>query len=124
MTRRRKPAAISVSPDVLAANAEIAAMLEYVADGAQRAADTLRPRQDRSRKSGHAHSLNIQDHAALRLSPVERAIWKFCNVAALLSGEGDYYDLLPPSARMAVDAMKGVAATLERARKGDAARND
>lgn len=56
MTRRRKPAAISVSPDVLAANAEIAAMLEYVADGAQRAADTLRPRQDRSRKSGHAHS--------------------------------------------------------------------
>jgi len=74
---------------------------------------TVRQRQDRSRKSGHAHSLNIQDHAALRLTMTERAIWKFCNVAALLSGEGDYYDLLPPSARMAVDAMKGVAAQLE-----------
>ena len=123
MTRRRKPAAISVSPDVLAANAEIAAMLEYVADGAQRAADTLRPRQDRTRASGFRGSLNTQDFPPLALTMQERAIWKFCNVAALLSGEGDYYDLLPPSARMAVDAMKGVAATLERARKGEA-RND
>ena len=78
-----------------------------------------RQRQDRSRRAGHAHSLNTQDHPSLALTPTERAAWKFCNVAALLSGEGDYYDLLPPSARMAVDAVKTVASQLEPALRKD-----
>lgn len=74
-----------------------------------------RPRlpQDRSRKAGHAHSLNTQDFPPLRLTPQERAAWKFVQIAALLSAEGDYYDLLPPSARMAVDAVKRAARQLE-----------
>jgi hypothetical protein len=34
-------------------------------------------------------------------------------VAALLASDGDYYDLLPPSARMATDAVKLAARQLE-----------
>ena len=71
-----------------------------------------RQRQDRSRRSGHAHSQNIQDHPAMRLTMQQRAAWKFCQVAALLAGDGDYYDMLPPSARMATDAVKQAAALL------------
>ena len=82
-----------------------------------------RVKRNRTRASGFRGSLNTQDFPPLALTMPERAIWKFCNVAALLAGEGDYYDLLPPGARMAVDACKREAATLERARKGEA-RND
>lgn len=70
-------------------------------------------RQDRSRRSGHAHALNTQDLPGLNLTMRERAVWKFVQVAALLASEGDYYDLLPPSARMATDAVKQAAAILE-----------
>lgn len=73
-----------------------------------------RLRQDRSRKSGHAHNLNTQDYAALRYTMPQRAAVKFCNVVALLPRQGSaYYTELPPAARMAVDACKRVAATLE-----------
>ncbi len=74
-----------------------------------------RQRQDRSRKARHAHSFNTQDYPALRLSMPERAARKFCNVVALLAGAGDYYNLLPPAARMATDAAKRAAAQLEKA---------
>ncbi len=73
----------------------------------------VRQRQDRSKRSGHAHSLNIQDLPGLHLTMQERAVWKFVQVAALLSAEGNYYDLLPPSARMATDAVKLAARQLE-----------
>ena len=73
----------------------------------------VRQRQDRSKRSGHAHSLNTQDLPGLHLAVNERAIWKFVQVAALLASDGDYYDLLPPSARMATDAVKQAAAILE-----------
>lgn len=73
----------------------------------------VRQRQDRSKRSGHAHSLNTQDLPGLHLTMNERAVWKFVQVAALLASEGDYYDLLPPSARMATDAVKQAAAILE-----------
>lgn len=71
-----------------------------------------RQRQDRSRRSGHKHSANTQDFPAMRLTMQQRAAWKFCQVVALLAGEGDYYDMLPPSARMATDAVKQAAALL------------
>jgi len=71
-----------------------------------------RQRQDRSRRSGHAHSKNTQDYSPQRFTMQQRAAWKFCQVAALLSAEGDYYDMLPPSARMATDAVKQAAALL------------
>ena len=74
-----------------------------------------RVRQDRTRKSGHAHQKNTQDFAPLRLSPTERAVHKFRNVVALLADSGPQYNLLPPSARMAVDACKRAAAQLEKA---------
>lgn len=48
----------------------------------------------------------------MRLTMQQRAAWKFCQVVALLAGEGDYYDMLPPSARMATDAVKQAAALL------------
>ena len=48
----------------------------------------------------------------MRLTMQQRAAWKFCQVAALLAGDGDYYDMLPPSARMATDAVKQAAALL------------
>ena len=73
----------------------------------------VRQRQDRSKRSGHAHSLNTQDLPGLHLTMNERAVWKFVQVAALLASEGDYYDLLPPAARMATDAVKQVAGQLE-----------
>ena len=73
----------------------------------------VRQRQDRSKRSGHAHALNTQDLPGLNLTMRERAVWKFVQVAALLASEGDYYDLLPPSARMATDAVKQAAAILE-----------
>jgi hypothetical protein len=77
------------------------------------AAGPARQRQDRSRRSGHAHSKAIQDFAPLAFTPSERAAWKFCQVAALLAGGGPQYDLLPPGARMATDAVKQVARQLE-----------
>lgn len=70
-------------------------------------------RQDRSRRSGHAHAQNTQDLPGLNLTRQQRAVWKFVQVAALLASDGDYYDLLPPSARMATDAMKQAAEILE-----------
>ena len=73
----------------------------------------VRQRQDRSKRSGHAHSLNTQDLPGLHLTRQQRAVWKFVQVAALLASEGDYYDLLPPSARMATDAVKQAAELLE-----------
>ena len=73
----------------------------------------VRQRQDRSKRSGHAHSLNTQDMPGLNLTMQERAVWKFVQVAALLASEGDYYDLLPPAARMATDAVKQAAELLE-----------
>ena len=73
----------------------------------------VRQRQDRSKRSGHAHSLNIQDLPGLHLTMQERAVWKFCQLAALLASDGDYYNLLPPSARMATDAVKQAAEILE-----------
>ena len=72
----------------------------------------IRQRQDRSKRSGHAHSLNTQDLPGLNLTMRERAAWKFVQVVALLASDGDYYDLLPPSARMATDAVKQAAALL------------
>lgn len=77
-----------------------------------------RQRQDRSRRSGHAHSLNTQDHPALRLTMQQRAAWKFCQVVALMAADGEYYDMLPPSARMATDAVKSAAALLEPSLRG------
>ena len=71
-----------------------------------------RQRQDRSRRSGHKHAANTQDFPAMRLTMQQRAAWKFCQVAALLAGDGDYYNMLPPSARMATDAVKQAAALL------------
>lgn len=73
----------------------------------------VRQRQDRSKRSGHAHSLNTQDLPGLNLTMRERAVWKFVQLAALLASEGDYYDLLPPAARMATDAVKQAAEILE-----------
>lgn len=73
----------------------------------------VRQRQDRSKRSRHAHSLNTQDLPGLNLTMQQRAAWKFVQVAALLASDGDYYDLLPPSARMATDAVKQAAAILE-----------
>ena len=49
----------------------------------------------------------------MRLTMQQRAAWKFCQVAALLAGEGDYYSLLPPGAQMAVKAVKQEAAKLQ-----------
>lgn len=73
----------------------------------------VRQRQDRSRRSGNLQSAYTQDLPGLHLSPQQRAVWKFVQVAALLASEGDYYDLLPPAARMATDAVKQAAAILE-----------
>ena len=70
-------------------------------------------KQDRSRRSGNLQSAYTQDLPGLHLTMNERAVWKFVQVAALLASEGDYYDLLPPSARMATDAVKQAAAILE-----------
>ena len=73
----------------------------------------VRQRQDRSKRSGHAHAKNTQDLPGLNLTMRERAVWKFVQVAALLASDGAYYDLLPPSARMATDAVKHAAEILE-----------
>jgi len=70
-------------------------------------------KQDRSRRSGNLQSAYTQDLPGLNLTMRERAVWKFVQVAALLASEGDYYDLLPPSARMATDAVKLAARQLE-----------
>lgn len=73
----------------------------------------VRQRQDRSKRSGHAHSLNTQDLPGLHLTRQQRAVWKFVQVAALLPQEDGYYEDLPPAARMAVDAVREVARQLE-----------
>lgn len=52
---------------------------------------------------------STQDHPRLNLTPQQRAVWKFCNVVALLPTEGDYLDLLPPAAQDIVRAAKIVA---------------
>jgi hypothetical protein len=70
----------------------------------------------RKNKDGtkHAHTMNTQDLPHLNLSPTERALWKFRNVAELFPRRGDpSFDLLPPAARMAVDAVAAVLDTLE-----------
>jgi uncharacterized protein YceH (UPF0502 family) len=72
-----------------------------------------RLRQDRSRRAKHAHALNTQDFPPLSLSPTERAAWKYVQVVALLADSGPQYELLPPAARMATDAVKQVAKQLE-----------
>lgn len=74
---------------------------------------TARMKQDRSRRSGNLQSAYTQDLPGLNLTMRERAVWKFVQVAALLAREGDYYDLLPPAARMATDAVKQAAEILE-----------
>ena len=115
MTRRRKPVApaLTVSPDVLAANAHVAAILQGAATTTADAERALKPEQNRSRASGHAHALNIQDYAPRRLTMAERAAALFCNLAALMPPPtSDYYRLLPPGARMAVDACKRESAQL------------
>jgi len=48
----------------------------------------------------------------------QRAAWKFCQVVALMAADGEYYDMLPPSARMATDAVKSAAALLEPSLRG------
>jgi len=56
---------------------------------------------------------STQDHARLNLTPQQKAVWKFCQVVALLSAEGEYYDLLPPAAQDIVDAAKIVAGKMK-----------
>lgn len=56
---------------------------------------------------------NIQDLPRLNLTPQQRALWKFQQVVALLSTEGEYYDLLPPQAQDIVTAAKIVAGKLK-----------
>jgi hypothetical protein len=71
----------------------------------------------RKNKDGtqNKQDLNIQQLPHLNLSPAERALWKFRNVAELFPRRGDpSFDLLPPAARMAVDAVAAVLDTLER----------
>lgn len=57
--------------------------------------------------------LNTQDHAKLNLTPQQRAVWKFQQVVALLSTEGEYFDLLPPAAQDIVTAAKIVAGKMK-----------
>ena len=72
-----------------------------------------RLRQDRSRKSGHAHQKNTQDFPALRLNTAERAATKFCELAQWMSQPGSaYYDALPPAAQMATRAVLDAAKML------------
>jgi len=78
-----------------------------------------RLRQDRSRKSGHAHQKNTQDFPAQRLTVAERAAAKFCELAQWMAQPGGaYYAALPPAAQMATRAV------LDAARNMRAARND
>jgi hypothetical protein len=75
-------------------------------------------KQDRSRRSGHKHSLNIQDYGGQRLDMGQRAVSMFVNIAGLLpKPESDYYRLLPPGARMAIDACRREAGLLQGAAK-------
>jgi hypothetical protein len=72
-----------------------------------------RVKRNRSRASGFRGSLNTQDFPPRRLTMAERAAALFCNLAALMPPPtSDYYRLLPPGARMAVDACKREAAQL------------
>ena len=74
-----------------------------------------RLRQDRSRKSGHAHARNIQDYPAQRLSTAERAAAKFCELAQWMSQPGSaYYNALPPAAQMATRAVLDAARGMRR----------
>ena len=74
----------------------------------------VKTKKDRSRRSGNLQSASIQDFPGLHLTIQERAVWKFIQTAALLpSRDSDYYLLLPPSARMATDAVKQAARQLE-----------
>jgi hypothetical protein len=59
----------------------------------------------------HQHSTNIQDHDRLNLDAHGKALWMFEQWAYMRPTWG-YYDLLPPSARMAVDAVQEVLLTL------------
>jgi hypothetical protein len=61
----------------------------------------------------HQHSTNIQDHDRLNLSPQGKALFMFEQWAGMAPKYG-YYDLLPPAARMAVDAVAAVLDTLDR----------
>jgi hypothetical protein len=68
----------------------------------------------RKNKDGtrNKQDLNIQDHDSLNLSPAGKALWMFEQWAYMRPTWG-YYDLLPPSARMAVDAVQEVLQTLQ-----------
>jgi hypothetical protein len=67
----------------------------------------------RQTKTGqvHEHSRNIQEHDQLNLSPAGKALWMFEQWAYMRPTWG-YYDLLPPAARMAIDAVAEVMETL------------
>ena len=62
----------------------------------------MRLKQDRSRKSGHAHSKNIQDYGQMALSIEERALHYFRNWVKMRP-QMTYYDALPPELRAVVD---------------------
>lgn len=61
----------------------------------------------------HQHSLNVQDYPRLNLTPQQRALWKFQQVVALLSEQGEYFDLLPPQAQDVTIAAKIVAGKMK-----------
>ena len=68
-----------------------------------------RIRQDRSRRAGHAHSLNIQDHGSIRRPEPERSIWCLVQWWRCRPPMAE----LPPAARMAVDALGIIVKQLE-----------
>ena len=72
-----------------------------------------RIRQDRSRRAGHAHALNIQDYPSIRRPEPERSIW--CLVQWWYCRPPMH--ALPPAARMAVDALGIIVSQLERTLK-------
>ena len=68
-----------------------------------------RIRQDRSRRAGHAHSLNIQDYPSIRRPEPERSIWCLVQWWRCRPPMAE----LPPAARMAVDALGIIVKQLE-----------
>lgn len=61
--------------------------------------------------SKHVHSKNIQDFPRRDLSPEGKAMYRFLDWASQRPAAG-YYDLLPPSAKMAIDAVGRVETQL------------
>mgnify|MGYP001017094538 FL=1 len=68
-----------------------------------------RIRQDRSRRAGHTHALNIQDHGSIRRPEPERSIWCLVQWWRCRPPMPE----LPPAARMAVEALGVIVKTLE-----------